>query len=206
MIPVTVELKGYDEAIAIWGKKPVLRAAVSALKKVSKQAVTVLSSEIRSRYTIKKSDLDPRVKLSAPKGDDLTATITLSGYDLPLAFFGPRQFVINRVITRTKTGLKTVTRKRSAKFQGVEVEVVKGRKTQLKSAFLMSMKIGRAGAGVMQRKGAKRLPTREKGVISLAAMAQNTNVAPAILSKVRESWGTVFAQELNFQLNVKGKQ
>lgn len=203
---IMVTLEGYAEAVEIWGKQPVRRAAIRALKKVSKQAVTVLSSEVRGRYNIKKSDLDPRVKITPPKGDDLTATITLSGYDLPLAFFAPRQFVVNRVITRTKAGLKTVTRKRAAKFQGVEVEVIKGKKTQLKSAFLMNMKVGRSGAGVMQRRSKKRLPTREKGVISIAAMAQNSNVEPTILQKVRASWDTVFAQELNYQLNVKGKQ
>jgi hypothetical protein len=203
---ITVTLEGYAEAVEIWGKQPVRRAAIRALKKVSKQAVTVLSTEVRSRYNIKKSDLDPRVKITPPKGDDLTATITLSGYDLPLAFFGPRQFVVNRVITRTKAGLKTVTRKRAAKFQGVEVEVLKGKRTQLKSAFLMNMKVGRSGAGVMQRRSKKRLPTREKGVISIAAMAQNSNVEPTTLRKVQTAWDTVFAQELNYQLNVEGKQ
>jgi hypothetical protein len=180
----------------------VRKAAVLSLRKVSGSAVTVLSSEIRGRYNIKKSDLDPRVKIELPTGsDDLIAVITLSGYDLPLAFFNPKQFAVNRQITRTKAGLKTKTMKRAAKFQGVQVEVLKGTQTQLKSAFLMNMRIGRAGVGVMRRLGSKRLPTHEKGVISIASMAQNSNVEPAILRKVQEQWDTVFPHELEYQLS-----
>ena len=202
---IRVELRGYSEALGVWDRKPVRAAALSALRKVTASAVTVLSSEIRGRYNIKKADLDPRVKTDLPKGSsDLVSIITLSGYDLPLAFFNPKQFVLYKVLTRTKQGIKTSTRKRAAKFEGVEVQVLKGQTTRLKSAFLMNMQIGRSGVGVMQRRGAKRIPTREKGVISIAAMAENSNVSPGIVQKVQEQWDKTFPQELNYQLNVKG--
>jgi hypothetical protein len=203
---IRVELKGYAEALEVWGRKPVRAAALSSLKKVAAAGVTVLSTEVRGRYNIKKGDLDPRVKVSLPKGaDDLVAVITLSGHDLPLAFFSPKQFVANRVITRTKEGTRTTTRKRSAKVEGVQVQVLKGKTTQLKSAFLMNMQVGRSGVGVMQRHGKKRTPTREKGVISIAAMAENSNVSPGIVAKVQEQWDKTFPADLNYQLNVKGK-
>jgi hypothetical protein len=202
---ITVKLEGFKELTAMLDAKPVRKAAVSALKKVTASAVTLISSEIRERYNIKKSDLDPRIKTQLPTGDDdLIAVITLSGKPLPLAFFNPKQFAVNRVITRTKAGLKTVTRKRAAKFQGVEVEVLKGKRTQMKSAFLMNMRIGRVGAGVMRRLGKTRLPTREKDVISIASMSQNTDVSSRIEQKVKDQWNTVFPHELEYQLS-KGK-
>jgi hypothetical protein len=200
---ITVKLEGFKELTAVLDTKPVRKAAASALKKVATSAVTAISSEIRGKYNIKKSDLDSRMKVSSPRADDLTATITLSGKPLPLAFFSPRQFAVDRLITRTKGGLKIVRKKRAAKFQGVEVQVEKGKKTRLKSAFLMSMRIGRVGVGVMHRQGKSRLPTEEKNVVSIASMAQNTNVGPRIEKRVKEQWATVFPHELERQLNKK---
>lgn len=196
---VTVKLEGYQEAIEIWGQKPARKAAVSTLKKVVASARSTASDEIRNVYNVKKSDLDPRLVVQPPRADDLTAVITISGKGMSLSYFGARQFVVNKVITRTKAGLKTTTRKRSAKFQGVEVEVEKGKRTQLRSAFMATMKSGHIG--VLRRKGSKRLPITEKSVVSVVSMVLNAHVAPAVLQKVQESWDKVFPHELEYQLS-----
>lgn len=200
---IRVELKGYDEALGIWDQKPVRQAAVSTLKKISASAVTMVSGEIRRVYSIKKRDLDPLIRLQSPKGD-LIAVIIFSGRGVPLALFNVRQTTGNRVITRTRGGLKARTLKRSAKVQGAQVEVEIGHSIQLRSAFFMNMQHGRSGVGVMQRDGKPRTPTREKLVISVAAMVQSTGVQPAVLQKVQADWDATFPRELEYYLN-RGK-
>jgi len=197
---IKVELKGFQEALGIWDEKPVRRAAASALKKVSASALSTASAEIRAVYNVKKSDLDPRIKIRPPGTDDLTAVIIVSGKGISLSYFGARQFAVNRTISRTGKGLKVKTRKRSAQFMGVEVEVEKDKRTQLRSAFLAQMtKSGHIG--VMRRVGKKRLPIQEKQVISLASMIQKSDVQPAVLEKVQAAWDTTFPHELEYQLS-----
>lgn len=199
---VRVELKGYKEALGIFDSKPVKRAAVSALKKVAKAAVSSVSSEIRTVYNVKKSDLDPRLKIRPARADSLAAEIEISGKGMSLSFFGAKQTAQNRTVTRAGKNMKVKTTKRSAAFQGVTVEVEKGKKTQLRSAFMTRMKSGHIG--VMRRQGKDRLPIYEKKVISLASMLENAKVAPAVLEKVNERWGVIFPQELKYFLSKQG--
>lgn len=204
---ITVKLKGYQEALEIWGSKPVRTAAVTALRKVANRAVTMASAEVRNIFTIKKYALDPLIKRDPARGNNLVEVIILSGKGVPLAFFNFKQGIGNTVTTLNKKGLQTKTLKRSAKIQGVEAEVIKGKKTILKSAFLLNMQRGyRYGAGIMQRQGKERLPLREKRTISVASMVRHVDVGPAVLRKVQDEWDKVFPEELNYQLNVKGKK
>ncbi len=208
---VRVQLLGKKEAIDIWSDKPVNAAMRAALQRVAKSAVSIASTEIRNIYTIKKSDLDPRMNVTI-QGTD-SATIVISGKGISLSYFNARQFSVNKTITRSrkdgKATLSTKTRGKAHAFQGVEVEVLKGRKTQLRSAFMAQMKSGHIG--VMHRwsgknmKGKKSSAIGEKGVISLAQMIQNANVQPIVLRKVSEDWDRVFKQQLDYQLS-KGKQ
>lgn len=209
---IIVKLNGKKEAIDIWGDKPVNAAMRNTLQRVAKSAVTLASAEIRNIYTIKKSDLDPRINL-AIQGTD-SATIVISGKGISLSYFNARQYAVNKTITRQRTkdgkgALLTKATKRSRTFQGVEVEVIKGQKTQLKSAFLAQMQSGHIG--VMHRwankkmKGKNKQAIGEKGVISVATMIQNAKVQPIVLRKVQEDWDKIFKQQLDYQLS-KGKR
>jgi len=206
---IQVLLKGRKEALDQFDEKPVRKAIVSSLRKVIATGRTVASEEIRNRYNLKKSDLDPRLEVNLGRVNDLVAQITVSGKGMSLSYFGAQQTVGNKVVTRAGKGggLKTKTMKRSAKFQGVTVEVEKGKRTQLKSAFLAQMQSGHIG--VMHRwnngklmKGKNKTAIGEKGVISIASMAQSANVEPAIIKRVNEAWGTTFPHELERQLGL----
>lgn len=209
---VRVQLIGKKEALDIWSDKPVNAAMRSTLVRVAKSAVTTASAEMRNIYTIKKSDLDPRMNLTMQGTDQ--AMITISGKGISLSYFNARQFSINKTITRSRKGgsasISTKTRKKSHAFQGVEVEVIKGKITQLKSAFMAQMKSGHIG--IMHRwangklmKGKKKAAIGEKGVVSLAMMITNAKVQPIVLAKVRADWDKVFQQQLDYQLG-KSKQ
>lgn len=208
---IKVELKGMDEAIAIYSEKPVKAAIRASIQRIAKTAITAASSGIRDIYNVKKQDLDPRLRMTMQGTEQ--ATITISGKGMSLSYFGARQFVLNKTITRSrKDGRATLTTKRRStmhKFQGVEVEVVKGRRVQLKSAFMAQMRSGHIG--VMHRwnngkmmKGKKKAAIGEKGVISIAYMAEKSGVLTMVVNKIQGDWEKVFQQQLAYQLN-KGK-
>jgi hypothetical protein len=206
---IRVELIGKKEAIDIWGNKPVNAAMRATLQRVAKTAMSTASQEIRLVYNIKKGDLDK--KMSTQSGHD-SVLITFSGRGISLSYFNARQFTVNKTITRGKkdgkVGLVTKTRSKAHAFQGVEVEVFRGRKTQLRSAFMAQMKSGHIG--VMHRwsgkfmKGKKKAAIGEKAVVSIATMILNRNVHPAILAKVQDDFDKVFKQQIEYQLS-KGK-
>jgi len=207
------EMKGFSEAVEAYGVKTVTRAANSTLKKVAAAGKTVASEEIRNRYNIKKSDLDPRLEVSPPRANNLTAEITISGKGTSLSYFSAKQTVRNRVITRGKTdgkaSLKTSTRKRSAEFQGVTVEVEKGKRTQLKGAFLARMISGHVGVmrrvtGKWMKKNERKQAIEEKQVISIASMVQNGQVEPKVIKRIEQAWETTFPHELEFQVRKGG--
>ncbi len=195
---ITVKLEGLKEALESMDPKRVNRAASTALAKVAKSAVSTCSAEIRKVYNVKKGDLDPRIKLTPPRADNLTAIITISGKSMSLSYFGAKQLAGARVISRNKDGLKVVARKRAAKSQGVQVSVLKGKRTQLPQAFMARMKSGHIG--VFRRMGKDRLPIMEKAVISIGSMARAAKVQPVILKKIGESWVKIFPHELEYQL------
>ena len=203
---VRIQLIGKEEAIDIWGTKPVNAAMRSTLVRVAKTAVGTASAEIRRVYNIKKAALDKKMA-SKVAGDSVL--ITVSGRGISLSYFGARQFVVNKTITRGKARLVTKRRSRVHAFQGVEVEVEKGNKTQLRSAFMAKMKSGHIGvmhrwSGDKKMKGKNKAAIGEKAVVSLTTMIQNHGVQPPILAKVQDDFDKVFKQQLAYQMS-KGK-
>lgn len=205
-------MSGFRKAVEVYGEKTVYKAANISLRKVAASGKTLASEEIRNRYNIKKGDLDPRLVVEPPRSNNLTAEITISGKGAFLSYFGAKQTVKNKVITRGKVnggpGLKTVTRKRAATFQGVSVEIEKGKRTELKSAFLAKMKSGHIGVmrrvtGKMMKKKRKQA-IEEKKVVSIATMIQNSSVEPKVIQRIEQAWETTFPHELAYQVSKAG--
>jgi hypothetical protein len=214
---IKVELIGKREAIDVWGSRPVNAAMKSTLARIAKSAMSTASAEVRAVYNIKKSDLDPRMNMVMQGSEN--AAIIISGKGTSLSYFGAKQFTVNKTITRGKkdadgkASLSIKTRKRSHVFQGVEVEVIKGKKTQLRSAFMARMKSGHIGVmhrwsnAFMKKKTKTGKPIHaigEKGVVSLVTMIKNINVQPVVLAKVQADWKKVFAQQLAYQVEKAG--
>lgn len=202
---VTLELKGLKEAMAAVDSRSVKLAARAALDRTAKAGRTVVSEEIRAIYNVKKSDLDPRIKINPPRANNLMAKITIDGKGMSLSFFGAKQVTASATVTRAKGNSMTSkalfvgpTRgRRKALPVGVTVQVLKGKSaTPLKSSFMTKMKSGHIG--VMRRVGKKRLPINEQKVISLATMATNAKVLPNMLKKIQERWGVEFPRQLEY--------
>lgn len=111
------------------------KAIARASRRVAKQGVTFISSEIRGKVNIKKSDLDRKV-LSAKQRGKTGQTITLQATSrFPLKYFGA---------TQTKKGV------------AYKIPSGKGKKKIALGAF--GPNIPRLGGQVFRRAGTRRLP------------------------------------------------
>ena len=199
---ITFTCQGFTEAFDAALQEDVQavrRAARSAINKVSRSVKSMTSAEIRKLYNVPKSVLDDRMSMIEAKVNELVATLTVGGKSVSLSYFGARQFAGAKVITR-----KGVTaRKRVSKFQGVSVEVERGKRTQLKSAFMQRFKSGHVG--ILRRVGKGRYPVAVKSAISLASMFDKVDVRAEVVRKVEADLERVFWHELEFYLGRSGR-
>lgn len=120
------------------------KAARAALRKAGTKALRDMRAEaskrIRQRKRIKIQIVHRALSMVRPRGanlDDLSWTLAVSGKAVPLSAYPHRQ-----------------TRK------GVSVEVNRGKRTLVRSAFLAKMRSGHQG--IYQREGMARLPINER--------------------------------------------
>ena len=182
-----------------------VKAAIrSALNKTVSSVKSLASSQIRETYNVPKAVLDERLTLFTARMQNLEAEIVFGGKGISLSYFGARQITVNRVITRKGKGVVSRTARKSETFLGVEVEVIRGHKTQLKSAFLAKMKSGHIG--VMRRvpgkkmKGKNKQAIAEKAVISIASMVGRATIYDALVEKIDNDLEAKFLHELDYFL------
>jgi hypothetical protein len=193
---------GFKEAMDAATEETIndVKAAMrSAMNKVISSVRTLTSAEIRKIYNVPKNILDARLTMFTARINNLAAELVIGGKSISLSYFGARQFTRNRVITRTKG----TQRKSAYKFQGVEVEVIKGRRTQLKSAFMQTFKSGHVG--ILIRKGKGRYPVNVKAAISIASMFEQIDINDAIVAKIEADLEAKFMHELEFYLGRGGQ-
>jgi hypothetical protein len=178
-------------------------AIYSTMSKVRRHARTLLSTMVREKWNIKKGDLDKRIKvrIGSRNGRHYESfEMTIKGTSVSLAYFGAKQYAGNRVITRT-TGRQN---QRRSKFQGVEVEVLKGSKTKLTGAWLQY--IPGWGVAVRRREGKGRNTARIQKVISPASMIrqQDAKTADRFEEAIFSYIERTFEHELSWRLNQAG--
>lgn len=191
------EFRGFQESLDAASESTIqdVRAAVrSTLNKVIRSAKSLTSTEIRKVYNVPKAVLDQRLEVFTVRINQLEAELVVGGKSVSLSYFHARQFRGSSVITRAKI----TTRKRASKFQGVEVEVVRGQRTRLKSAFMQRFKSGHLG--ILTRKGKSRYPILVKSAVSLASMFSQVGINDAIVRKIDADLERVFWHELEFYL------
>lgn len=206
---ITVRLEGIKEALAQFDPKIVKQATRASIGRAINSGKALVSDEVTKVWNVKRSDFVNRIIITPPRMDDLKGVITISGRGMSLSYFGAKQFVVNKVIIRGKQGLQTKTLKRAAKFQGVEVEVRKEQKTQLRSAFMATMQNGHVG--VMRRTSKKAMKSRanmkgplhkqaivEKGVVSVASMVNQAEVMANVTKRIEERWSKEFPHQLEY--------
>lgn len=178
----------------------VKQAIYSTMGKLRKHARTKLSEIIREKWNIKKADLDKRIIVRAgDRGSRYESfELTIKGMSISLSYFAAKQYMGNKVITRTVGKVN----RRTSKFQGVQVEVLKGRRTRMKSAFMQVADSGHMM--VMRRTGKGRYPVALKAVISPASMFSEAETADRFEEDVMAFIERTFEHELDWRLKQAG--
>ena len=181
-------------------QKVVKQAIYSTMSKVRRHAASKFSSMVRETWNIRKTDLDARFSVKAGnRGESYDAfEMTIKGKSVSLAHFGAIQYAGARKITERKG----MTMLRRSKFQGVQVEVIKGRRVQLKGAWLQA--IPNWGVVVRQRKNKNRLSAEIKAIISPASMYGNAGFADRFEEDIIDFLERTFEHELQWRLKQSG--
>lgn len=201
MIRFDVDLFEDTLAAATGEVEKIVKSAIySTVGKLRKHAASKLSTLIREKWNIKKADLDRKIIIHV--GDRgaryETFEMTIKGVSISLSYFGAKQYRGKDVVTRKGTS----TRKRSAAVQGVQVEVLKGRRTMLKSAFMQTASNGHMM--VLRRKGKGRYPIDMKSVISIASMFGDAVTADRFEEDVMSFIESTFEHEMEWRLEQAG--
>lgn len=172
---VVLDFKKYTKALD--------DANYQAVRKVTAQAKTFSSKEIRAEYNIKKVDLDKNIITRRPVKVASSYQSAIIGVkrDLPLAKFGARQLLA-----------------------GVSVAVKKGIRKVIPEHFIATMKSGHKGVYVRRKSGDKRvarLPIDEK-----FAKGAGHLITKKIFSKIEKFVETKFPKLLEHEINYRTKK
>lgn len=181
-------------------EKIVKQAIFSTMSKVRKHAKSKFSSLVREHWNIRKADLDARFSVKAgDRGDHYDSfEMLIKGKSVSLAHFGAIQYAGSRKITE-RVGRQM---KRRSRFQGVSVEVVRGKRVELAGAWLQA--IPNWGVVVRQRANKDRDSARIKAVISPASIFNRPGVADAFEEDVIAFLERTFAHELEWRIQQAG--
>jgi hypothetical protein len=152
------------------------KAGRSALNKLGRSTRSFISSEIRQTYNIKKSDLDPTIKVFPARGQDLQVILRATGSRIKLLLFGARQ---NR--------------------SGITVTVKKKKRRIIKGGFIATMPSGHEN--VFLRRGESRLPIRSLFGPSVVQLFSSGYMRGRVQDFVHERLGTILRQELKHFLS-----
>lgn len=190
---LNIDMVGQDDLRRLLGSDIVNKAMVSALNKIGAKAATAASRQIRDKYVIAAKNLRKR-GTSNRRGIDVVkarlghaeAIILSSGQPLPLANF--------RV--SPKTPVADQARKRR---KGIRYQVVKGKRVQVKTAFVARMRSGHVG--VFRRTTKARLPIRELFGPSIPQMFGEQQTLDSIFRTVAADAPEILQRELEFQIS-----
>lgn len=200
---ITIKLVGFEEALRTIDPEVAKKATKAALDRTAQSGKTTASEEIRAVWNVKKSDLDPGIKIYPSRSNDLKAVIAISGKPMSLAYFGAKQIFGATVRSRVGKNLRDgkVTRKlRSAGPlpQGVVVQIMKGKETVMMHSAFLSRMPRKGNIGVFRRSSKDRLPIDEKNVISIASMANRPEVMTAMIKRIQQRWLAEFPHQLKY--------
>lgn len=207
---ISIELKGVEEARRMYDPSIVKKATKAALDRTAQSGKVEASEEIRKVWNVKKSDLDPRIRLTPARMGDLSAQIIISGKPMSFSYFGARQIMGMAVRSRSGKNIKTGKLTRGMRAagpvpQGVLVQILKGKETALLRSAFMSKIMKSGHIGVFRRQGRARLPIEEKNVVSIATMANRPEVMDSIVRRIQERWLTEFPHQLDYYLGQTAK-
>ena len=188
-----IKLKGYDQALAMFDSKVVDKSAYRALNRAVASGRTEASRHIYDKWHIKKCDINRAVKsIKASRSGGITAYINAKSRPLSLTYFGAKQYAPYATITR-KGRKSRKTRNRSKR--GVYAQILRdGGVTHKPHGFIQTMSSGHVG--VFERVGKSRYPIKERKVITIASMFDQSAAMEPTVDKIEETWSKEFFRQL----------
>jgi len=178
---LTVELKGFDDAINTFSNDIVQKAAIRTSNVEGRRFVTHTVKKVKEEYNIKASKLKSYISIEKADRKDLVFAIMIESNQLSLSNFSPRTKRI-----KTKNGRRI----------GVTVKVKKKFKRKLvRGAFLHKGQI-------YKRKGANRLPLKSLKTLSAPQMFKEHIVEEGLVL-VEKNYAKTFVSNLNYYLAKK---
>lgn len=205
---ITVKISGLEDVAAMSGD--VLKAARYAVADATKGAKAETVRLLVDRWNIKARDLSPRLvaRVTGAKASP-EQTLTITGNPISATYFGATQIMGRVKLTRGKDGLLKSTRAKSTgpQPQGVMVEMMNGRRTLLRQAFMRNARNfgGRAKGGallfgegssarVFSRYGKKINTTRS---ISIPSMFEQSGIQDKVVIRVQGQLDQRFGYHLD---------
>ena len=191
---ITVKLEGLDDMLAMFEPQQYRDAAKNAMDKLAAQGKTEASRVIRSKYNIKKYDLDSKISVERARSDNLLAVLRATGRPIDLTYFGAKQVTAqNRLITRS-TGRQL---KRASKIgMGVTVQILKnGPPTYLPHAFIATMPNGKIG--VFRRTGKGR-EIANVAMVTIATLFGGKTTTEGMTALIQEKWPGIFKNSVEY--------
>jgi hypothetical protein len=126
------------------------KATARAINHTIAKSRTTVSQEIRSRYNMKAADAKRSMIIRKANVNRQTGELDSASSVTPLSRFNPRETTRSGITTRRVRGtFQSKKGKARPAGTGVTVEIIRGRRTRIPSAFLMFG--GRANGAVMAR-------------------------------------------------------
>ena len=215
---ITVKISGLDGVTELTGD--VLKAARYSVADATKGATAETVRLLANRWNIKARDLSARlaVRVSGVKNSP-EQTLTITGNPISASYFGATQIMGKVKLTRGKDGLIKSTRASRAKGPqpvGVMVEMMKGRRTLLRQAFMRNARnfAGRAKGGallygegssarVFSRYGKK---INAAASISIPSMFLQSGIEDKVAAKAQEHLDQRFNYHMDRLLSQAGQK
>jgi hypothetical protein len=201
--------------------KPVVaeipKAVSRAINDSMRQTHTQAKRAVTERYNVFSASVQRKnlykIKFASPSTQ--TATMHVANKQIPIiAFKGVRQDAKETRVSKKGTSVFSRLKNRGKKTGGVNVQILRGRKTHIRSAFIATMKSGHVGVFArgeygkpfewrkrrLQSKGGD-TPIQELNTLNVPTAFLNDRVKPNVEKKAQD----IFQRRLLHHLNRIGK-
>ena len=197
---IKIEIEGLKELQKELQPKKFIMVANYVINEIAKKARTLTLKIIRQKYNISAQRLRKNISIKRSRYSTLEAQIEYKGRTPGLQHYRARQVIVKsnlayQLYSTKRGGVAAKKLKRPKNIKGVSVEVIKGKRKLIKSAFWYFPK--RGGYGIFKRIGKSRLPIRRLYGPSPAGMARSTGAEKSIEEIIAREGKTILARALN---------
>jgi len=197
---ISVDIKGVNELLKKIDAKKVMRGIQFALNRAAGSGKTEISSQIREKWSIKKSDLDKKISLKPAVSSNFRATISLTGEPINLLYFPTRQIAGSSAISIKRKGRISpeaqIKKGKGRGYSGVTSQIEQKHKTVLPKAFIARARKGGIPLVLIRSSKAKSKTGRKEGLLAIKVITETSMFRqPKVIAAVEKKIKTQFSKE-----------